>query len=780
MIILNLAMANMKKAKSAAFSMFILIFIAALLLNVGATVMSKMSTFYEDKVEELHDAHVSIVMNSASFKQPYEDYLKSYSGVKEAEKESIILLPTATIHYDKTDFSLRVGLLNADASRTIAPLKLIEESDYAKGEGIYLPYGLKAGGGYQLDDIFTLTYQNKKYSYRVAGFFESTLMGSTKLAMLKFFLPEAAYQQLAEELGASADGTLMSAIFANSEQSNTLLGDYNKQFSQSNESADSSFWSADIESAKSSSMTVNIIAMILVAFAAVIVLVSLIVIKFRISNNISDGMVNIGVLKSVGYTSNQIVASFVLQFMLIAVAASVVGVAGSYAVLPPFGHIISSLNKLLWPGGAHTGTDLLSVAIVGLLVLIVALLSSMRIRKLHPIAALRGGIVTHSFKRNPFPLDKAKGSLQLLLANKSMLANSWQNFMIAIIVAAITFASVFSIVLYYNIAEDKKAFFQLVGAETPDIGIQVEPGQDSDQLLKQIKQMNGVEKAIILDFVKTTIEGQLVTTDFSDDYAKLDNPTLYEGRYPEYDNEIAITGGLARLLDKTVGDTLKVAVGDTTYPYLITGLNQSLNSAKNGASLTLEGMRRLIPGHKGMSINVYLGESTNGADFVRDVDSESGSFVQSITDVKESLESQSGALISAFFSVMVAILAITAVIVIMILYLVINTTIRKRKKELGILKATGYTTFQLMVQITLSFIPVVIAGVMVGGVLGSLYTNSVLKLVLFDYGVSNTRFIVSAPHIVILCIAIIVLAYLISMLVSRRIKRITAYGLITE
>lgn len=774
----NLAIANITKGKSAAFSLFILIFIAALLLNIGMSVMSQMSTFYEDKTEQLNDAHVSIAMNTADHKQAYADYLKSYSGVKETETEQMILLPSTTIRYNNIDFSIRIALLNADAERKVAPLKLIEESATGKGGGIYIPYGLKAGG-YQLGDQIAFTFENKKYSYRIDGFFESTLMGTTKLQMLKFYLPDVMYRELSEELGPVVSGTLMSVVFNDSELSSSLLRDYNKQFPQSNTSVNPGFWSADLEDAEGSRMTIHIVAMILVAFAAVIVVVSLIVIKFRISDSIDDGMVNIGVLKAIGYTNWQILASVALQFMLIAAAASIIGAAVTYAVLPAFGGIISSMTGLLWPGGTHVAIDLASIILVTLSVLLVTLLSSLRIRKLHPVAALRRGIKTHNFRRNLFPLDKAKGGLQFMLACKAMFANIRQNLMIVSIMAAITFASVFSVVLYYNIAEDKRAFYQLIGAEMPDIGVQVAPGKDSEQLLAQIVEMKGVEKAYILDYLTMTIEGQLVTTDFTDDFGMLDNKTVYEGRYPEFDNEIVVTGGLARLLGKSVGDTIHVRVGEASHPFLITGLNQSLSSGKNGVSLTIAGVQRLIPGHKGMSINVYL-NGVNSSEFIRDLEAEFGSMIQSITDVGQSLEEQSEGYISAIFAVTIVILAITGLIVILILYLVINTTILKRKKEFGILKATGYTTYQLMTQIALSFVPIIVAGTIVGGLIGGLYTNSVLRLLLFDSGVSAAQFIIPVPHLILLCIAITVLAYLVSMLVSRKIKRISAYGLITE
>ncbi|MGG4397897.1 FtsX-like permease family protein [Paenibacillus thiaminolyticus] len=778
MRIADLAIANIRKGKSAAISLFVLIFAASLLLNIGMTITSAMNTFYEDKVEDLHDAHVSMGMNIADFRQTYADFLNAYPGVIGSATEQMIFLPAATIRYNNNDFSIRLALLNADVRRDNAPLKLVAESASGMEDGMYIPYGLKAGG-YQLGDSIAFTYHNKTYRYHVAGFFESALMGTTKLAMLKFYVPDAAYLQLSAELGPAADGILLSAQVRNSEQSGALLRDFHKQFPQLYAAADSGFWSANLEMADSSMMTVHVIALILIAFAAVIVLASLLVIKFHITNGIEEGMVNIGVLKALGYTSLQIVSSILLQYMLIAIPASAAGTAVSYAAMPAFGAVLSFVTGLLWPGGIHIGTDLLTVLIMILLVLAVTLLSSRRIHKLYPAAALRRGIQPHNFRRNPLPLDQAAGGLSLLLACKAMLANRKHNLMTAGIMAAITFASVFSVVLYYNAAEDKTAFFQLVGAETPDIGIQVAPGHDSGELLMRIEQMPGVEKANILDYITTSIEGQLVTTEISDDYGKLDNPTIYEGRYPQYDNEIAVARGLARQLGKSVGDTIHVGLGEASYPFLITGLNQSLHRGNNGASLAMAGVQQLVPGHQGMSINVYL-EDTANADFIHAAESAYGSRIQAITDVNQSLESQSEGYISAIFAVMAVIVAITALVVVLLLYLVINASLLKRKREFGILKAIGYTTFQLMTQIALGLMPIVIAGIIAGGVLGCLYTNSVLKLILFDAGLSNARFIIPVPLITKLCIAMTVLAYVVALLVSRRIKRITAYGLIME
>src|SRR5690606_259181 len=125
----NLALANIKKGKSAAISLFILIFIAALLLNIGMTLITQINTFYDDKVAQLQDPHVSMVMDSASYKPSYEDFLRSHVEVRKVEKEEIILLTSAKFRYGDSDMSIGAALVSADVQREFPSLKLVEQLD---------------------------------------------------------------------------------------------------------------------------------------------------------------------------------------------------------------------------------------------------------------------------------------------------------------------------------------------------------------------------------------------------------------------------------------------------------------------------------------------------------------------------------------------------------------------------------------------------------------------------------------------------------------------------
>ena len=220
-------------------------------------------------------------------------------------------------------------IFNADANRNIGPLKLIEKLDTSSTKDIFVPYSFKTNGGYELGDDFTITYQDKDYEYRIAGFLETTIMGTNNIGVMKFMLPENSYQTLADELDNQSKGLILSAVMEDRTQSTKLKNDFIQNVMESQVEEPTSYvWGLDVELVKSvNTLTVNIVATLLVAFAAIIVLVSLIVIRFRVSNSIEDGMTNIGVLKSIGYTSGQILSSIILQFIFIALCASVVGIS---------------------------------------------------------------------------------------------------------------------------------------------------------------------------------------------------------------------------------------------------------------------------------------------------------------------------------------------------------------------------------------------------------------------------------------------------------------------
>jgi len=128
----------------------------------------------------------------------------------------------------------------------------------------------------------------------------------------------------------------------------------------------------------------------------------------------------------------------------------------------------------------------------------------------------------------------------------------------------------------------------------------------------------------------------------------------------------------------------------------------------------------------------------------------------------------------------IAILVVTIAIVILVLYFVINSSVVRRKRELGIQKAIGFTTFQLMNQISLGFLPPIIAGGLIGCVLGITQTNALISIAQRSMGIMKANYIITPVWIALFGVAIVIVSYVTSMLITFQVRKISAYSLITE
>ena len=70
------------------------------------------------------------------------------------------------------------------------------------------------------------TIKTRIYDYRIAGFFETTMMGTTNIGVMKFMLPETSYQTLADELDNQSKGLIISAVMEDKTQSSKLKNDF--------------------------------------------------------------------------------------------------------------------------------------------------------------------------------------------------------------------------------------------------------------------------------------------------------------------------------------------------------------------------------------------------------------------------------------------------------------------------------------------------------------------------------------------------------------------------
>lgn len=819
---------NLKRSKGASTSMLCIVALTAFLIMTGITVLTQITSLYDRKSNELNSIHGAFWIKQNEFNESITELLSSDERVVDYEQEDVIFLNNARINYGG-EYDSSTLIMNLDQERRISPVKLLEEdTSVPSGEAIYLPY-YATMLGYTLGDPYTITYKQTTYTFRVAGFYESLEFTMANGKALKSYLDGKAFAEMERKLGTfrytgfrCRESSQSIDVVENIKRNSGIKFDI--LVSTGNTVCD------QFEIREGIMAPVSILAGLLLGVAFIIAAITLIFLRFRIVNSIEGNMHTFGALQSIGYTTQQIIASYLWEYGGIGFVGSSIGSFLAIFLFGPIERIMASMNGVWFRFRFDLGTILTLILVLTLLITGCTGMLCIKINKLTPVAALRGGISTHNFRKNYFSLDKGSGSPFIRIGMKNIMLYRKSYVMIAAILTGIGFILILCTNLYNSFVVDKMSFVQMTGIEVADVSITVTNQTDAKELAAEIDQMEEVRKTSMYDWISFTIEDMDVLGFCSDDFTKMETVPVYGGDYPQLDNEIAITGLLARQWGKQVGDSVSLKNGSVVKEYLITGFFSSMNNSGRAIMITLDGYHKVEPSYQRTGINVYLKEGysydayttrlkeqfgivggqdkemsesqkvaeekiayyleefgINSVDYAVYKDGDilfSGSSMDSriaqITNLKATAETQIGAYAAAVSSFVVLMFVIAALIVVMIVSMTVKNMLKKNIMQIGIQKAMGFETKELMLQYMVSFLPSIMIGTILGCVLGASYTNSLIAAMFVSMGVSHVAMIINLPAIFLVCVGIICGSCGVVLLFTWAIRKISVYALMTE
>jgi putative ABC transport system permease protein len=199
-----------------------------------------------------------------------------------------------------------------------------------------------------------------------------------------------------------------------------------------------------------------------------------------------------------------------------------------------------------------------------------------------------------------------------------------------------------------------------------------------------------------------------------------------------------------------------------------------------GVYLTRGGIDRVNPDFFRMALSVYLESEVDVDTFIEDMEERYADYISFGANIDTAFEEGVSGFASVFAAIGVGILAVSSFVVALILYFVIGSTVIKQHRDLGIKKAIGYTTANLMSQVSFSFALPVLLGTVLGCIFGALMLNPIMSIGMAEMGVMSANYLVNPAWVAGTGIFIVVLAYTVSTLVTLRIRKISAYSLISE
>lgn len=768
---------NLRRAGGQTLSIGALILLAAAMLNLWLMLVMDYKQNFDRHHDRLHAEHVTMTLdgNPENVRSFLTRTLEADSGVSEFHMtDALCMVGGFPYNGGKVNTWLVIREKETAKNCPVGRVEILEEDENISG--IYLPLL------YKTEDIAVgrsveLQIGDHTVKYTVCGFFNSVMAGSHNCVMTQVLLTQDLYREL-EGKGYAPGSTLLSVRLHDRTESekyeaslkSRILAEFPGVMLMSNNY---------LLVTTSRYISQMICAGVVSAMAFFVLLIALVVIASNIGNYIQESMKNLGTLKAVGYTGGQIIRCLLTQFLGIDLLAAIPGAGLSYLLFPSVNAMMISQTGIPYEVRFLPLPCLLTLALLGTAVALAVWASSRRIRKIDPIAALRQGIQTHNFRKNHVPLEKTGLPLHLALAVKNTYTGLRQNVAVCVTMLALSLVVVFSGLMMKNMFPDAAPFLDMVVGELADSCINVNAGVE-EAFLREMRANGDVEKIYLYHSSNVNHVGgvELLMT-CSDDFSRINNQKIcIQGRFPRYDNEVAVAVKYAREKNLKIGSEITLALGDEKADYIITGYTQISNNLGKDCLLTREGYEKLGE-LSNVSYYLNLREGADIGEFNEAVSRRFAGNVNTAQNIRSIVEGTSSVYITLVKILVGAVLLLSVAIITFVLYLLVRAMLNRKKQDYGILKALGFTTNQLILQTALSFMPAMFLSTAVSLTVCCLAINPLMAVFLSGIGIVKSTFTVPVGMIAAAGTALVFLAFGIACLLSLKIRKIVPRELLT-
>ena len=785
---LLLTKSNLRKNRGTSIGLFLLMLIATSLIGISLLIFFDCYPTVRKAAERLNsgDGFLQIYGSVDGFTDEKIDEIIG------SDTDSYYLYRNLSYHNLPLKFGsgkVITGVVCVDDSsafsREMNRFEVVKEDTSITEKYMYLPYQFNTSGGIEIGDTFEYEYTGKKYSYTVRGFVDCIYGGCNNTGCFELLIDDASFEKLWDE----AHDTNENIVIIYKLKDGVKLGRFNinttSEFIKVNPYAQ--VFSDNLESVVSNRTFIGlIIAVSILVLTSLIVVAVAMMLANCISNYVQENMKTLGALKAIGYTGKDIKASLVIWFVSLSCVASIIGIIASYLMMPLFAGIMVGQMGLSYSVSFNAMATFIPIGYVVLFTLIVTLIASGKISKIQPIVALREGVESHNFKKNHVALDKTSLSLNMSLAMKTFFGNMKQNVITFFVVGFMVFSCIISLLMYENFSRKPKLDILTTELCAGVVASDLDTKDEMRGYLEARKDITNVREIINLDFYYND-EVKLFSYVVKDT-SKMNNKSLcYRGRLPEYDNEVAVSGAFAKAYGFDIGDEIKLDYGDNSFNYLITGLIQTTNNAGREALLTFKAADHVIdtaniPGWFWFDMvdedNDFNANAEKLEKILDEVKEEYSEHIVGTMNFYEMIGGSMTTFKSISAMMLVLMITISVIVIALILFLLIKSLIYHKRKDYGIYKALGYTSGSLMLQTALSFMPAVIASIIVFSI-GSYYgANPYMSTFMRAFGLMKCSFDIPVIGVVIIGVGLCIVSFVLALLQTRRIKKIEAYNML--
>lgn len=520
--------------------------------------------------------------------------------------------------------------------------------------------------------------------------------------------------------------------------------------------------------------------------AMLIFILSIIIIRFILWNNILKEYKSIGIYKSLGFTSKKIRNIYLKSYGIVGIIAISLG---SFLSITLINYMVRISVKYI---GIYI-SDVSNTVFIGLTIVLMSfiLMANIcfllrRLRKIKPVEALRIGVNSSKEKFKKSKIEDAFSPLSMAI--NDIFKYRKQNLIIVMVLSFVMYLSSFLVTVNYSMNNAEYNAWNIFGILQGDITIDFPTGDSSyNRALDEIKKDSRVlgvressidiGKAVYLDISKYNIQNAQVATSLYDNYDNREgfNVSILEGRNPKSKNEVAVTDKILKGAKLSIGDYIKVKILGEEKSLLITGRYASMISNNHSMRMTLD----VIPKESrnnldNLNINVTLKDKMDYEDFKKHYNKR---YEISSMDICPSV------VVQANKSVVETIVPITTIILLGILLfsviniiniIMMNNTDNRRNNS--IMKSLGFSNIYILKRTLYRIIILTTISALIGFTLNTTISKPMFKILMMEID----GLIISQNQVVITILFISILTIVTTIITMFNIKKISTVELMEE
>lgn len=635
--------------------------------------------------------------------------------------------------------------------------------------------GLKPG-----DTVYIHTDNGYRKKFELKGTFKDAFMGSDMMGTDRYIISEADFQEMFLKSGLPY-GRNYSVFCDNLEKFEQEYNDIGLNV----------IFGGNQALIKTTYIMDMIVAAVLLVVSLCLVIISVIMLRFTIIFTVNEDYKEIGIMKAIGMKDMAIRKLYLSKYFAIALCGSLFGFAASI----PFSRVllmrvtenivIKNEGQGVWLQG------MVSIMIVGVVVMF-GYFATGKIKKLTPMDAIRSGNNGERFgKKGLLRLSGSKWKPTTFMAGNDVLCEL-KKYLVLLVTSAV---GVWLVVMPVNTintlcSESIGAWFAIADCDfyinEEDRLSELILSADKKQYyaymneVKDSLEQEGIEVSKVmleLTFRFKVRNGEKSYNSFSLQGLGTDIRQYFydEGEPPVYENEIAITHVVAEKIGAHIGDTVYITMGEEEKPYVVTAVYQSMNNMGEGIRFPEETELDYSRAVGGFGIQVLLKERPDEEQLLETIrktkDIMPGARVQTVV---EFIDSMIGGISDQLRSLKSLILAVVIIINILVVVLMQKMFLIREQGEMGMLKAIGFSDVKLISWQTKRIMLVLFAGILLGTVTGTPFSELTSGQVFKIMGASKIEFEVNIPEVyifypIILFVAIVT-ACIITMQKVRKIS----------